>query len=175
VIVSNLNNRRAFPCAATVTEKATPCAWFENNRFRKPLPPCSFARGQMSRLIAFTLLGLISGGVAYSLSQGNILLGGVVGAIAASLGFAKEILEPVKQVYEIRKLKLEIAEKERQLAHEQGRIVLPTRQDIKDHGTPYRIIERDIPVYSKNQETLSSKTFVSGTEEIKIGKAEEGR
>ena len=130
----------------------------------------------MSRLIAFTLLGLISGGVAYSLSHGNILICGVIGGVTALFGFAKEILEPAKQVYEIRKLKLEIAEKERQRAHEQGRIVLPTRQEVKHHGTPYRINERDLLApYSKKKETLSSKAFVFGTEETKISEADEPR
>lgn len=121
----------------------------------------------MSRLIAFTLLGLISGGVAYSLSHGNILLCGVIGGIAALFAFAKEILEPAKQVYEIRKLKLEIAEKLRQQSQEHGRIVLPTPQEVKDHGIPYRILDRDIPAYLKNKETLSSKTFVARTKERK--------
>jgi hypothetical protein len=130
----------------------------------------------MSRLFAFTLLGLISGGVAYSLSNGNIVLCAVIGGVTALSGFAKEILEPAKQVYEIRKLKLEIAEKERQRAHEQGRIVLPTPQEVKDHGIPYRINERDLLApYSKNKETLSSKAFVFGTEEIKIREADEPR
>jgi hypothetical protein len=100
----------------------------------------------------------------------------VIGGVTALSGFAKEILEPAKQVYEIRKLKLEIAEKERQRTHEQGRIVLPTPQEVKDHGTPYRISERDLLApYSKKKETLSSKAFVFGTEEIKIREADEPR
>ncbi len=130
----------------------------------------------MSRVIAFCLLGLISGGLAWFLSHGNMALSGIIAAVAALFGFSKEILEPVKQIYEIKKLKLEISEKERQHEQEQRRIVLPSQQEIKEHGIPYRIVERDIlATYAKSKEAVAGKTFVTQTEEIKINEIEKGR
>jgi hypothetical protein len=98
----------------------------------------------MTRAIAFLLLGVITGSAVYLRSDGNILLAAVVGSLASVFGFAKEILEPIKQIYEIRKIKLEIAEKKRQQEQERRRTVDPTPQEVGDLGKPYREVPRNL-------------------------------
>lgn len=57
-------------------------------------------------------------GIRYLLSHGNILLSiavgggaGIVGTIVALFGFAKQILEPIKLSFEVKKLRYEVEEK----------------------------------------------------------------
>src|SRR5207247_10297888 len=99
------------------------------------------------------LLSLMTGGFTYLVSEGSILFSVIVAAATAVFGFAKEILEPIKLGYEIRKLKLELWEKKRQRKNEQRSIVQPTSKDIKEYGTPYRVVDRDLLApFSKTKE-----------------------